>query len=128
MLLTVFSAAAQEEHPSKTEIAKDTIYLPETPAEFPGGEAGIRAYLSKNFVYPQIALENGLQGKCYLRFTISSSGYVSEVKVIRGVPDCHECDEEALRLIRCMPQWIPAKKGDQPVASTYQMPVIFKLQ
>ncbi len=91
-------------------------------------EGTINQYVSKNFKYPESALEKGIQGRAYIKFSIEIDGKVSEVKIMRGVPDCPECDIEALRLIKSMPDWIPAVKDRKRVKSYLQIPVIFRLQ
>jgi protein TonB len=96
-------------------------------AEFPGGKAEMIAYLATNIKYPENALKLGLQGKCYLRFIVSENGYISNVKVMRGVPDCPECDKEAIRVVKSMPNWIPGKLNGKAVNSVFNLPVAFKL-
>lgn len=98
------------------------------PAEFPGGMAAMRKYLGDNINYPQTAKELGLEGKCYLQFVVSSSGNISNVEVKRGVPDCPECDKEAVRVVKGMPHWKPGKNGGKAVHSTFNLPVSFTLQ
>lgn len=98
------------------------------PAEFPGGMAALKRYLADNIKYPQAARELGLQGKCYLQFVVSSSGNISNVTVQRGVPDCPECDKEAVRVVKGMPGWKPGKLGGKAVHSTFNLPISFTLQ
>lgn len=100
----------------------------EEQAEFPGGMAALKAYLANNIKYPEVALEMGIGGKCYLKFVVSTSGNISNVKVVKGVPDCKECDEEAMRVVRAMPNWAPAKNNGKAVNSYYNLPVTFKAQ
>ena len=87
----------------------------------------LKQYLAENIVYPQRALELGLQGKCYLQFNVSSFGNISNVHVMRSVPDCKECDDEAVRVVKGMPNWIPGKINGKAVNSTFNLPVSFKL-
>lgn len=96
-------------------------------AEFPGGHAALKKYLAENLKYPQTAIEMGLEGTSYIQFIISKKGNVSNVKVVRSFTDCPECDAEAVRLVKAMPQWKPAKKDNQEVNSTYNLPVKFRL-
>jgi protein TonB len=97
------------------------------PVSFPGGTAAMQKFLSDNLVYPQTAYENGIQGKVYLQFKVGSDGTISDIQVIRGVPDCHECDKEAIRLLKLMPRWNPAKQGGKPVDTLLKMPFTFSL-
>jgi len=100
----------------------------EEDAEFPGGMAAMRKYLAENIVYPQTAKELDIQGKCYLTFVVSAAGNISNVTVVRGVPDCPECDKEAVRVIRNMPKWKPGKNGGKAVNCHFNLPVTFTLQ
>lgn len=96
-------------------------------AEFPGGIAGLTEFIKTNIKYPKTALENGINGKCYLKFVVDTNGTISNIKVIRGLKDCPECDQEAIRLIKCMPNWKPAKLDGKIVDSYFQLPINFIL-
>lgn len=100
----------------------------EESPEFPGGKAAMLKYLSENFKYPQSALDAGIQGKVYLKFVVSETGIISNVVVKRGIADCPECDQEAIRLVKNMPNWIPGKNDGKAVKCYYTLPLIFKLQ
>ncbi len=97
------------------------------PADFPGGLVALKKYMADNLKYPETAKENGLEGKCYLQFIVSENGYISNVKVKKGVTDCPECDMEAIRLVKAMPKWIPGKVNGKVVNSIFTLPVLFKL-
>ncbi len=99
-------------------------YVDETAA-FKGN---LKQYLSDNINYPQTAIELGISGKCHLQFIVSASGNISNVTIKRGVPDCPECDKEAVRVVKGMPNWTPGKIGGKPVNSTFNLPVNFKLE
>ena len=102
-----------------------TIYAYcDEPASFNGD---LKQYLAVNIVYPKRALEVGLQGKCFIQFIVSALGNISNVEVKRGVPDCSECDEEAIRVIKGMPKWNPGKNAGVAVHSTFNLPIHFKL-
>lgn len=101
-------------------------YVDEPPS-FPGGLDSLKKYLKQHIHYPEIAKDLGVEGKVFLRFVISDTGEILDVKVLRGVPDCPECDHEALRVIKGMPNWIPGKVGGKPVNSFFNLPILFKL-
>lgn len=96
-------------------------------AEFPGGFTALKEHLKNNMKYPQTAVESEIEGRCYVKFTVNSNGQISNVKVKRGVLDCPECDQEAIRLIKAMPKWKPGTINGKPVNSTFTLPVLFKL-
>lgn len=97
-------------------------------AEYPGGRSQLMKYLSDHLKYPQRAIEAELQGKVYLRLVISEKGKASTVEVQRGIADCPECNEEAVRLIKTIAEWIPGKVKDKPVTSYLNVVVPFKLR
>ncbi len=97
-------------------------------AEFPGGMAALRKFLGDNLSYPQVAVEEEIEGKVYLRFVVDKNGEISRVSVTRGIPDCPECDKEAVRVVKKMPKWAPGKNGGKAVDSYYNLPITFKLQ
>lgn len=96
-------------------------------AEFPGGMTALKAYIEANLKIPEVAIQQGLEGRCYLQFIVSKSGNISNVEVKRGVPDCPECDKEAIRMVKSMPKWKPGKNGGKPVNSLFNLPVKFTL-
>ncbi|MNU70551.1 Gram-negative bacterial tonB protein [compost metagenome] len=97
------------------------------PAQFPGGTIALKKYLTDNLRYPETAKEMGLQGKVYLQFVVSKEGEISNVKLMRGLPDCKECNTEAIRLVKAMPKWRPGKNNGEAVDSYFHLPVEFKL-
>lgn len=117
----------KEEVVEKKEDNTVHLYVEES-AEFPGGMGALKQYLADNIKYPQTALELGVEGKCYLQFVVSASGNISNVEVKRGVPDCPECDKEAVRVVKNMPHWKPGKNGGKAVHSVFNLPVTFKIQ
>jgi protein TonB len=78
-------------------------------------------------VYPAIAAEKNLQGKCFLQFVVEEDGSITNIKVLRGVPDCPEFDMEAVRIVKSMPKWKPGKIQGRAVRSYYTLPVAFNL-
>lgn len=93
---------------------------------FPGGEQKLLEYVAKNTKYPQIAQDNGIQGRVFVSFVVETDGSISNVKVTRSLGG--GCDEEAVRVIESMPKWEPGKQRGQVVRVSYQIPVNFKLQ
>ena len=97
-------------------------------AEFPGGYPAMMAFIQKNLVFPETAIENGVQGKCFLRFVVSVNGTISSVQVTKGVPDCPDCDKAAIKAIRSMPNWKPGKLNGRSVSSYCSIPINFAIE
>ena len=99
--------------------------LDQTPM-FQGGDANqFSKWVNNNLTYPAEAKEKGLQGRITLTFTITSTGKVTDVKVLRGVDPI--LDNEAIRVLESSPDWTPGYKGGKPVSVKYTFPVIFRL-
>lgn len=94
-------------------------------AEFPGGPDKLKEYLSKNLSYPQIAMDEGIEGKVFVKFVVSSKGTIKDAKIIRSVDPA--LDAEALRVVNAMPAWTPAEQHKKPCASYFTLPVNFVL-
>lgn len=97
-------------------------------AQFPGGVMEMVRHIQKKLNYPQVAIENNYTGKCYLQFVVDTEGKISSVKVLRGVPSCPECDKEAIRVLKAMPNWNPGKIKGKDVSSYFTMPIDFQLE
>lgn len=104
------------------------VKIPDEPAQYPGGHEEMLKFLGSKIIYPQIAYELGLQGKCHIQFVVSKKGDISDVKVMRGVEDCPECDKEAVRVIKSMPLWRPGRVKGKAVDSYFNLPVKFALK
>jgi protein TonB len=92
---------------------------------FPGGDAALMSYITKNIKYPSIATENGIQGRVICTFVINRDGKVTNAEVIRSVDP--SLDKEALRVINNMPAWKPGKQRGKPVRVKYTLPIVFRL-
>lgn len=101
--------------------------LVEEKPSFNGGDANeFSKWVNSRLVYPEIAKENGVQGRVTLQFTVNADGSVSNVKVLRGVDSA--LDKEAVRVVSSSPKWKPGKQRDRAVKVTYIFPVIFQLR
>ena len=111
------------------EVEEEAIpfaFVEEKP-KFQGGDANtFSKWVNSKLVYPEIAKENGIQGRVTLQFTVNTDGSVSNVVVLRGVDA--SLDKEAVRIVSSSPKWTPGRQRERPVKVTYTFPVIFKLQ
>jgi periplasmic protein TonB len=124
---SIFAQEVPAPKPTSNPEPPQIYEVVDEPADFPGGPAALKKYIADNLKYPDTAKENGLEGKCYLQFIVSLDGYVSNVKLKKGVPNCPECDKEAIRIVKSMPKWTPGKVKGKAVNSIYTLPVLFKL-
>lgn len=93
---------------------------------FPGGDVACMKWLSENVKYPAEAVEKGIKGKVIVRFVVTKDGKITDAEVARAVDPL--LDAEALRAIRSMPDWEPAKRDGQNIAVKYSLPIAFSLQ
>jgi TonB family protein len=94
---------------------------------FMGGDANsFSKWVNERLEYPEIAKENGYQGRVTLSFTIKKNGKIADVKVLHGVHPA--LDAEAVRVVSMSPKWKPGKLNGKKVPVTYTFPVIFQLR
>ena len=112
---------------AKKVTSDDKIYdIVDVNAGFPGGDEAMYKWLADNIKYPQDAIGKRLQGRVQLQLVINKDGSFADVQVIRG-PAKELCDE-AVRVVKEMPKWNPAKIKGEAVRSRFYLPVIFRLQ
>ena len=111
----------------KVEEEAIPFQLVEEKPSFNGGDANtFTKWVMERIVYPEIARENGVQGRVTLQFTVEKDGRVTKVKVLRGIDP--SLDKEAVRVVSMSPKWKPGKQRDRAVAVTYTFPVQFALR
>ncbi len=124
---TIIPVAPQINNNDDEEEGDKIIYTKvDKKAQYPGGKAALNAYLKKNLSYPQIAIDNGIQGNVMVKFVVSNKGKVKDVIVSRSVDPV--LDQEAIRVVSEMPDWIPAEQRNKPCNSYYTLPVNFRLK
>ena len=93
--------------------------------QFPGGPNELTKFLTKNTTYPKTARKNKESGTVFTQFTITKTGKITDIKILKGVSDV--IDQEVLRVINLMPDFIPAKENDEPVTVLFNLPFKFNL-
>lgn len=114
--------AIREPAPPESPESNVFTIVEEMPV-YPGGEEARLKFLHENISYPLAALENGISGDVYVTFVIDSNGRIKDVRVKKGIGG--GCDEEAVRVIKKMPRWIPGRQAGKPVNVQLTMPVRF---
>ena len=128
----------------------------EEPAQYPGGQAALMQFLAQNIRYPKISAENGVQGRVIVQFVVEKDGSLSNFAVVKKSGDTitknaqsgitvnalgsateeskipqeafDALNAEAVRVLREIPKWIPAKQRGQEVRMRYTLPITFRLQ
>jgi|WetSurMetagenome_2_1015567.scaffolds.fasta_scaffold246561_2 periplasmic protein TonB len=119
--MTTTSMQAQD----STAVKKKANYSVEKMPQFPGGEEALLAFIKNNLKYPAVAAEIGIQGRVVLRFVINTDGNVTDINVIRSLSK--ECDNEAVRVVKLMPKWIPGSQDGKNVPVYFTLPFVYKL-
>ena len=98
----------------------------EEMASFPGGSVALMQYIAQNLRYPNIQGDCNIQGRVIVGFTINEDGILSDIKVMKSISPAF--DEEAIRVVKSMPKWKPAKLNGKAVKSKYTIPVNFRIE
>ena len=114
----------QEETVEEEEIP--VAIVEEKPTFLGGDENTFTKWVFDRIVYPEVAKENGVQGRVVLSFIVDSDGYVKNVTVLRGVDP--SIDKEAVRVVSSSPQWKPGRQRDKNVRVRYNFPLNFQLR
>ncbi|CAG5086933.1 energy transducer TonB [Parvicella tangerina] len=111
-----------EPEPVLPDIAYEVV---EEMPEFPGGFEEMYKFLSNNIKYPQMCVDNNVQGKSYIKFTVEKDGSITNLEVVKSA---HKLlDEEAKRVISTMPNWKPGRQLNKVVRVNYTLPINFIL-
>ena len=95
---------------------------------FPGGDEGFLTFIAMNFHYPNYERENGIQGKVFVEFVLTTDGSITDVRVIRGVVGGEGLDKEAVRVMYSSPKWEPGKLDGILANVYYRIPVACSLK
>lgn len=118
----------EDSYPIAEEHREPEIYdWTEEAAVFRGGRDEMNAFIITNLRYPESVMQGIVSGKVYVKFIVSANGEISNVEVLKGIPACPECGEEAIRLVESMPNWVPGKQLGKIVSSYVRLPLKFEL-
>lgn len=110
--------------PEKLVEPKVFTIVEEMP-EFKGGLKNLFKFLGENIKYPKREKEMGIQGVVHLQFVIGRKGEIRDIEVLRGVNEA--IDNEAIRVLKAMPDWKPGKQRGKAVRVSYILPIRFLL-
>ena len=115
-----------KEYEEEEEEDKIFVIVEDMPNFQGKGQDGFRSYIGNNLKYPEIAAENGISGKVYIRFIVETNGSVTNVTLIRGVDPA--LDAEAIRVVKSSPKWTPGMQRGKAVRVSFTFPIKFELQ
>jgi hypothetical protein len=98
----------------------------DTLADFKGFDGNSRIERIKNFINSKLVWPNSANdciGYVFVKCIVECDGKLSNFKIIRSL--CTEYDQEAIRVVKLMPNWTPAIKEGRPVRSIIVIPIRF---
>ena len=129
LLLAATIANAQDKEKAQQDAQNggyEVFVKPEQSPQFPGGDKACWDYIKKNMCYPEEAKKKGIEGRVLVQFVIEKDGSHNSYKVIRS-PDSL-LNEEAIRIVKGMPKWIPARLWNETTRIRCTLPITFKLE
>lgn len=93
----------------------------DSTAEFPGGQSAMGKFLQKNLRCKDSYVKANVSGKIVISFTVTKNGEITDIKTLKGVG--FGMDEEGIRVVKLMPNWIPAKQNGEFVDSIFNLPI-----
>jgi protein TonB len=121
-LILSLSIKAQNIESDKYDCILPIEWLP----EFKGGQTALKLFLAKHLKYPNTNI--CVNGKVYVQFIVEKDGRITHPIILKSL--AKEFDKEALRVIRLMPKWIPARDygGKKPIATRFTIPIKFEIE
>lgn len=102
---------------------KTSFQIVEEKPYFPGGLAVLGEFLGLYLQYPESARSQNVTGVVKVQFTINENGSTSDFKIVQGLG--YGCDEEAIRALKCLPDWVPGYQHGVPIKTTMILPITF---
>jgi len=122
LLLIFFSLILKSEAQTPGKTGFGVTVVQEQP-KFPGGDDSLISFLKNNLRYPPEAKVARIQGLVYVGFLVDHIGKIKDIRLLNSVDK--QLDDEALRVVNMMPDWIPGKAGDTPVGVEFILPIEF---
>lgn len=108
--------------------SSEIILVAEQPPHFPGGQTELMKFVSSNLKYPQEARKSGIQGKVFISFVVERDGTIKEESITIEKSVHPLLDNEAVRIVKMMPEWIPANQKGRTVRCKTAFPILFALK
>lgn len=98
-------------------------------AEFPGGIEALHKFIKDSIDLTEVMefADEEMYNKVTVRFLVTKDGSIENPIISKAGAYCPPCNQEALRLVRSMPNWTPATLNGQPVSMFFSLPIIFSV-
>ena len=117
----VFFVDSEEEQP----VEEPLRLIVSEGANFPGGYQAMFDFIKNNLLYPQEGFYRKIEGTVFIKTLISESGKLEEISVYQGLG--HAFNQEAMRIVKKMPLWEPARYDGKAVKRKLIIPIPFEL-
>ncbi len=101
------------------------IYMDLSPT-YLGGLTAMNAFIDSVKIYPESLKYKGINGNSQVEFIVNKDGSMSDIKAVYAIPGCKACDEEAIRIVKLMTKWIPARINGKNVIGKETVWIHFK--
>ncbi|WP_290964545.1 energy transducer TonB [Flavobacterium sp.] len=122
VLLFAFSSEAVAQ---KANLMNDKVYKAGDSEikqpEFPGGVMEFYKFVGQRFKIPAEASKNHVDTKIYMQFMVEKDGSLSEITIVKDAG--YGLGEEAIRVLKLSPNWIPGSENGKPVRVLYSLPI-----
>jgi TonB family protein len=122
------------EDESKSEIQTETIKTDEEPltyveedAQYPGGTSALFKFISENLIYPEDAVENGIEGKVIVKFVVDIDGVAKDFEIERTSSGGQSFERAAIDVCKRLGKFKPAMQNGKPIKSYYSQAIVFQL-
>ncbi len=109
----------------KSKSKGEVFTIVEQQPEYPAGKDALYSYITSEIKYPEAARKQGIEGPVYVEFVVGIDGAISDVRAVKGIGA--GCDEEAVRVIKGVSNFIPGKQRGKKVAVKMVIPIHFAL-
>jgi TonB family protein len=110
--------------PTNIETPYDAFQVDVQP-EYPGGMSALMTFIDEHLIYPPDAIENSIEGRVFVRFTVLKTGETKDFKILRGLSPT--IDREVIRMLKGMEKWQPGMLKNEPVDVYFTLPVKLSL-
>lgn len=111
--------------PDSSTIATTGVYKSPnfTPPMYPGGQQGITDFIKNEIKFPNTKKKPKNGGSVIVSFVVNREGNIGDVQIIQSAGELY--DEEAIRVIKKMERWIPAKLSGREINIKFPIPINF---
>lgn len=114
-----------QNHPPVIKDSTGVYTLVQQQAEFQGGVSELNKFIGANLRMPASAIEAGTKGVVFVNFVVAADGKIRNIKILKGIKDCPDCNNEAVRVVSIMPDWNAAKQDGNKVDCYFNLPIKF---